>query len=120
MNAVLVAVAGAAGALTRYGIGLAVGTRSLPWATLAVNVIGSLLLGLLLGGGLERDWTETVTVPLGVGFLGAYTTFSTFSYETVGLVRTDRPAAAAGYVALSVLGGLAAAAAGYAGARSVA
>lgn len=117
---VLVAVAGAAGALTRYGLGLAVGDRSFPWATLGVNLTGSFLLGLLLGTGMARGWPETATVPLGVGFLGAYTTFSTFSYDTFTLARTDRLATAAVYVAVSLVGGLLAAAAGYAGARNLA
>lgn len=120
MTPVLVAVAGAAGALSRYGIGHAVGERSFPWATLAINVLGSFLLGLLWRVGLERDWPASTVTPLGTGFLGAFTTYSTFSNETVALVRADRAAAAGAYVALSVLAGLLAAAAGYAAGRSVA
>ena len=57
---------------------------------------------------------------MAVGFLGAYTTFSTFGYETFAMLRTDRVAAAAGYVALSVVGGLAAAAIGYTAGRAIA
>ena len=75
MKVVLLAVAGAAGALSRYGIGVALGVRSFPWTTLGINLAGSLL-------------------------------------------RTDRAPAALAYGAMSVLGGVAAAAAGYAGARS--
>jgi len=114
MRAALVAVAGAAGALTRYAIGRLTGDRSFPWSTLGINLTGSFLLGLLLSLGLMRRWPESVTVPLTVGFLGAYTTFSTFSYETYTLVRTDRTAVAALYVALSVVGGVLVACAGYA------
>ena len=117
LRSVGVAAAGAAGALARYWIGVAVGVRAFPWATLGINVTGSYVLGLVLTVGTERGWPEDVTVPLAVGFLGAYTTFSTFSYETQLLLRTDRAATAALYVAASVAGGVLAAAAGYASAR---
>ena len=120
MKVVLLAVAGAAGALSRYGIGVALGVRSFPWTTLGINLAGSFLLGVVLRLGDLRHWPDTTTVPLAVGFLGAFTTFSTFSYEVHTLLRTDRAPAALAYVAMSVLGGVAAAAAGYAGARSLA
>ena len=120
VRAVLVAVAGAAGALTRYGIGLAFGTRSFPWTTFAINLTGSFLLGFILAFGIERGWNETTVVPISVGFLGAYTTFSTFSYETFTLARTDRTMTAFVYVAASLIGGVLAAATGYVAARRIA
>ena len=120
VQVVLIAVAGAAGALSRYGIGSAVGGRSFPWSTLGINLAGSFALGLVLRLAVLRDWPEDVTLPIAIGFLGAFTTFSTFSVETFDLLRTDRAPAAAAYVGLSVLGGLAAAAVGYAAARSFA
>ena len=119
-KAVLVAVAGAAGALTRYAVAAAVGVRSFPWSTLAINVAGSFLLGFVLAFGTARGWSDTVVVPISVGFLGAFTTFSTFSYETFSMARTDRLGAAAAYVAASVGAGLLAAAAGYTLARRLA
>ena len=118
MTPVLIAVAGAAGALARWGIGSAVGTRSFPWATLGINLAGSFALGVVVKLALDRGWPDTTALPLGVGFLGAFTTFSTFSVETHSMLRDDRLAAAAAYVVVSVLGGILAAAAGYAVARS--
>lgn len=120
MRAALVGVAGAVGALTRYGIGAAIGVRSFPWATLGINVVGSFLLGLLVTLGAERQWSSNVTVPLAVGFLGAFTTFSTFSYETQTLIRTGRAVTALTYVGASVVVGVVAAAAGYMTARGLA
>jgi CrcB protein len=116
-TALLVALGGAAGALARYGIALRVGTRAFPWATLAVNLSGCFLLGLVLGGLGPSRWSASTTTAVAVGVLGAYTTFSTFGYETFTLLRTDRFGAAAAYVALSVAGGLAATAGGYAAGR---
>lgn len=117
MTGVLVGLAGAAGALARYQIGLSVGRRSFPWATLGINLVGSFLLGLLLKLANDRGWPDSTTLPIGVGFLGAFTTFSTFSVETQAMLRTDRFGMAAVYVAASVLGGIAAATLGYLAAR---
>ena len=109
----LLAVAGAAGALARYGIGQAVGPRSFPWATLLINVVGSLALGFVLAGPIAARWSPDVTTAIAVGFLGAFTTFSTFAYETTSLLRDDRPLAAFAYVGASLAIGLAASALGY-------
>ena len=111
MRILLIGVAGAAGALSRYAIASAVGVRSFPWPTLAINVVGSFLLGLLLEAG-RPSLSEDAVVILGVGFLGAFTTFSTFGYESISLVRDGRAGAAAAYVLLSVVVGLGAAAVG--------
>lgn len=112
MRVLLVGVAGAAGAMLRYGIGLAVGPRRFPYATLTINVTGSFVLALVFALATARRWSPDVTVPITVGFLGAYTTFSTFTYEELTLLRTDRLPAALGYGAASVLLGVLAAAAG--------
>ncbi len=58
------------------------GPRSFPWATLAINLLGSFLLGVLAKLAADGGWPDKTTLPLGVGFLGAFTTFSTFSVET--------------------------------------
>ncbi len=120
MKVALIGIAGAGGALVRYGIGVAVGGRSFPWSTLGINITGSFLLGFVLAFGIQRGWSETTTVPIAIGFLGAYTTFSTFSHEAFTLARTDRASLATIYVAVSVVGGLLAALAGYTLARRLA
>ena len=114
MRFVLVAGAGAAGALARYAVALAAGTQRFPWPTMAINVAGCFLLGLLLHS--DRFSADTTTV-LAVGFLGAFTTFSTFGYETVALLRSERAAAALAYAGLSVGLGVGAAALGWSAGR---
>ena len=110
------AVAGALGALARYGIARAAGTRDFPWPTLAINVAGCFALGLLAALVVRDRVSDTTAVVLGTGFLGAFTTFSTFGVETWTLLRTDRPGAAVAYVLASVLAGVGAAAIGWASA----
>lgn len=87
----LVAVGGAAGALARYLIGGWIAGRmgiSFPWGTIFINVTGSFLLGLLGVLSYERLLLppEALTL-LGVGFLGSYTTFSSWQYETFRLLE---------------------------------
>jgi len=109
----MVGLAGAAGAIARYGVSRAIGVRTFPWATLSINVVGSFLLGFVLAGPGTARWSTTVTTAVGVGFLGAFTTFSTFTYETDELLRESRPAIAVAYVVSSLALGLVAGAVGY-------
>lgn len=109
----LVVAAGAAGTAARYGIGLAVGPRTFPYATLVINFAGSFLIGFVLVIGAEGRLSTQTTTALAVGFLGAFTTYSTFAWEAFTLGRTDRLALAALYVGLSVTLGMVAAAGGY-------
>ena len=118
MRVLAVAVAGSLGALSRYGLGVAVGVQSFPWTTLGINVVGSFLLGVVLVGG--PSWLSATWVTgLAVGFLGAFTTFSTFSFETQTLLRTGRGPAALGYVVASVVLGVVAAWMGYSVGRAL-
>ena len=84
-----------------------------PWGTLAVNVLGSLLLGLVLGAGASGAASAEVLTLVGTGFCGALTTYSTFSFETVRLVEEGAFAAAVGNVLLSLGCGLGAGALGW-------
>lgn len=117
MQLVWIALGGAAGALTRHGMNHVIGVHRFPWSTLVVNVSGSFALGALLFLAGDRGWPPSVTAALGVGFLGAYTTFSTLSVEAFQLGRTDRVLAAALYLGLSVALGVLAAAAGHTATR---
>ena len=113
MTWLLVALAGAAGAACRYAVILAVGPRPFPVATLFVNVVGSFLLGLVLAAGAGDRLSPQAVTTIAVGFLGAFTTFSTFSWELFNLGRADRVAVAALYLAISVAAGVLAAGFGY-------
>ena len=116
----LVALGGGAGAWLRYAVGVTLGrmgaaTAPFPWSTLAVNVAGSLLMGLLAGW-LARHGSggETWRLLLGVGVLGGFTTFSAFSLELALMIERGSLVSAALYVAVSVLAGVAALFAGLA------
>ncbi|PKW26788.1 fluoride efflux transporter FluC [Phycicoccus duodecadis] len=112
-HALLVALGGAVGAPARLLVGHWLRTRWSavpPAGTLAVNVGGSLLLGLLVGGGAGPGWLTL----LGTGFCGAFTTFSTLALEVWEAVEDGRRAEAAAVVGLSLVLGLGAAALGYA------
>lgn len=81
MEPLLVGVGGSLGAMCRYLLGAFLGERSFPWATLTVNVVGSFILGVVLFGVTRSD----LLLLVGVGFCGAFTTFSSFGFETVTL-----------------------------------
>jgi CrcB protein len=107
-NILLVALGGAAGSSARYLLG----TQTLRWfgsgwpyGTFAANLIGGLLMGLLVGvlalrGGADQ---ERLRLLLGVGVLGGFTTFSSFSLETALMIERKTYGIAAGYVTLSVV-----------------
>jgi CrcB protein len=91
MTYLLVAVFGAAGAVSRYWLDGRVSDLThgqFPWGTFVINVVGAFLLGLLVALTTERllphpNWR----IALGIGFLGSFTTFSTYTYETVKLAE---------------------------------
>jgi CrcB protein len=113
----LVAAGGAAGAPARHLLDRAVSRRTagsaLPWGSILVNVLGSGALGVLVGLMAQTPDHVLWYAAAGTGFCGAFTTFSTFTWETLALAEDGQPAAAAANLLISLAAGLAAAAAGF-------
>lgn len=115
MNAILlVALGGALGAVGRFAAGAWLKSAAFPWATLGVNLLGALLMGLLIGWMSRQPAPhEGLRLFLAVGLLGGFTTFSAFSMDLFSLLEKRDMLALAGYLGGSVLGGLALFVAGY-------
>lgn len=114
MTVVLVFLGAVVGAPLRYLTDRAVQNRHdslFPWGTFSVNIVGSLILGCLAGAGSALP--PEVMALVGVGFCGALTTFSTFSYETLRLVEENAYFYATVNIIVSVLGAVGAALLGY-------
>lgn len=127
LHLVGVALGAGLGAVCRAGLDRTVthrvGLTRLPWATLAVNIVGSLILGLVLGwseqvatgpSAQQAESARTLEIIIGIGFAGGLTTFSTFSWESWSLIREGRTRGMLAYAALTVGFGLAALALGMA------
>jgi CrcB protein len=118
-----IALGGAVGSVTRYLVGVAVQSRSgldFPVGTLLVNLSGCLLLGFVIHYSLATPAiSPEIRALLTTGLCGGYTTFSTFSYETVTLIQDGDWRRAALYVGLSVLGSILGVMLGIAGASQV-
>lgn len=105
MTVVLVLLGGAVGAPLRYLTDQLVQARHdsvFPWGTLVVNVVGSLVLGMVAAGVATAGLPSWVLVVAGTGVCGALTTFSTFGYETVRLVEEGAFVLAVANMALSL------------------
>jgi len=101
---VLIAVAGAIGAISRYALVNLIGGRNFPWGTLTVNIVGSCLMGIAYVAIVEKSFISPEMKPLFMtGFLGAFTTFSAFSLEAWELMDRGEPLQALTYVAGSVI-----------------
>ena len=126
MTSVLLAgLGGFVGSAARYALStwvtsrLAAGT-SFPWGTFAVNVLGALAIGIIMGAVMEKgDLPERARLLLVVGVLGGFTTFSAFSSETFTLLRAGETPIVIAYVVASVAASLLAVWAGYAAARAI-
>ena len=121
MTALAVALGGALGALARWGTSGWIHARTglqFPWGTLGVNLLGALLLGISYGVFEHVQLPPAARSFLTLGFLGAFTTFSTFSYEAVLLLQRGETSRAVGYVGGSVIAGLLAVVLGLAIGRS--
>lgn len=110
MTVLAVALAGALGAPSRYLVERAISARRgryFPWGTLVVNVTGSLALGFLTGLALYHGLATTPKAVVGTGFIGAYTTFSTYAYETVDVAERTSARVAGTYAVVSIVAGVA-------------
>jgi fluoride exporter len=108
-----VGIGGFVGAISRFQISLWLSGwstqrfgRVYPFGTFAVNIVGCLLIGILMALAADKKLPDIWQRVLVTGCLGSLTTFSTFSYETVELIRDDRPGLAALYVAANLVVGL--------------
>ncbi|WP_042463358.1 fluoride efflux transporter CrcB [Neobacillus dielmonensis] len=105
INIAWVAMGGFFGAISRFGISNWIKAKypsTFPFATLFVNLLGSFLLGLIFGANLETTWK----LLLGTGFMGAFTTFSTFKLENIQLFKKRKSKAASLYLAISYTCGI--------------
>ena len=119
-----VALGGAVGSCARYLVGNWMRTSfgsSLPWGTLAVNIAGSLAIGVLMALPGRASWfSEEARLLLVVGLLGGFTTYSSFNHETLSLFQSGDWARGAGYIALTLVGCIAAGLGGMALGRVIA
>ncbi|MES2704175.1 MAG: fluoride efflux transporter CrcB [Bacteroidota bacterium] len=106
----LVGTGGAAGSMARYGVGLLLGkvtTTPLPVATFVINILGSLIIGILFGLAARNQWLQQGgMLLLATGFCGGFTTFSSLALESVNLVQKGYNMMSVLYVAASVVAGL--------------
>ena len=118
---VAIALGGALGAPARYAVSqwIHVPKDTFPWATLWTNLTGAFVLGAFLTLVIHRFPSRRYPRPFfAIGFLGAYTTFSTMAVETVMLIKDGHAVIGVGYSCISVVAGLAAAYAGILGGRA--
>ena len=123
LNLLIIALGGALGAVSRFllgnGLSRALGS-ALPYGTFVINIVGCFAMGLLMTIIVDREMIPAAwRLFLCVGFLGGFTTFSSFGYEALMLLTEGRLLAALAYVGGSVVLGLVAAAAGVLCARAV-
>lgn len=104
LNLLFVFLGGGMGSVCRYSISLLIPSawQAYPWATLAVNVLGSFLIGLFLWWGAEKNISSVVRPLFVIGFCGGFTTFSSFSVEVISMMREGRWGAGLAYVSLSL------------------
>ncbi len=114
MTALMIALGAFVGAPSRYLVDRAVQARhssAFPWGTFIVNVVASVILGLVTGASGHMD--ARLATLIGAGFCGALSTYSAFSFETLRVNREASRALAVGYVAASLVTGIGAATLGW-------
>lgn len=121
-TALWVALGGALGSVARYTVSALMhrpgASLAFPWATFAVNIVGALALGAVVGWSVHTPLAPGHRAFLTLGVLGGFTTFSTFAFESLGLMQSGLYGKAALYVVASVVLSIAAAAVGFGLARA--
>ena len=116
-----ICIAGALGTAARYLIGLWAVRRfgpGFPYGTLIVNLAGCFLIAFVMEAAAARSWPETTRLAITVGFVGGFTTYSSFNFETTRLAQAGVLGAASVYVLVTLAGGLAAGLLGMLAART--
>ncbi len=122
MTVVWVMVAGGLGSGARYMVGQWAGQAlgmSFPYGTLIVNLVGCFLLGAVVQLSASGSWSPDLRAAIATGFLGGFTTYSSFNQETLALLTGGAAGATIAYVAVTIAGGLAAGLLGLALARLI-
>jgi CrcB protein len=113
-NLLLVGLGGSLGSMARFAASLLIKSKNFPYTTLAVNIIGCFILGLVFAMSIrEESLSDNWKLFLATGICGGFTTFSAFSLENMGLLQSGRIGMAISYIMLSVVLGIAAAFLGY-------
>ncbi len=113
-NFLLVGLGGGLGSVLRYGTSLLLNSKLFPWATLAVNIAGSFIIGIVFALSIRQEpLSHNWKLFLAAGICGGFTTFSAFSLENMGLLQSGRYGMAIAYIIASIVFGIAAAFIGY-------
>ena len=113
-NLLLVGLGGGIGSMLRYAAGLLINSKYFPYATLAVNIIGSFIIGIVLAMSIKVDGIpDQWKLFLATGICGGFTTFSAFSMENMELFQNGKPGMAVMYIMLSIVLGIGAAFLGF-------
>ena len=97
----IVSLGGAIGATLRFAVGQLLESTDFPWSTFLVNTLGSVLLGVVTVYAINRGSSEELMLFFSTGLLGAFTTMSTFSVETMKLIKSDEHFTALAYTVLT-------------------
>ncbi|HMU10153.1 MAG TPA: fluoride efflux transporter CrcB [Ferruginibacter sp.] len=113
-NFLLVGLGGGLGSVLRYGTSLLLNSKLFPWGTLAVNIAGSFIIGIVFALSTRQEpLSHNWKLFLATGICGGFTTFSAFSLENMGLLQSGKYGMAIAYIAASIFFGIAAAFIGY-------
>lgn len=113
-NFLLVGLGGGLGSALRYGSSLLMSSKLFPWATLAINILGSLVIGIVFALSIRQEpLANNWKLFLATGICGGFTTFSAFSLENMGLLQSGKYGIAIAYISASIVLGIAATFIGY-------